>query len=477
MEKGLDTQAQLTSAKSISQWVTNLWQHVTKPSQSLSGEDKRQANLLLNLLSASLMLNLIALVIVVTNPLSTTEGVAATIDTRSLLVSFTSLTFLVIAYAFGRSQHYEWGALLLSLAPVIMVLVGLLYAYTSENFPDGRLGSFIYFINLGTVVGSVVLSVRRSIYVAIGNVILIMLLVWLLPQWSFDGQRDEMIFSLIIPGLIVASVTLRQRYLNQINSQIRELERLNAAEQAARKQAEQADQTKSAFLASMSHELRTPLNAIINFSKFLGKEVSGPINDEQKQLVGHISESGQHLLRLINDVLDMSRIAAGSLALYVEDDIDLRDTIQVAVNYVEPSLHDKPVTLTMDLPTSLPMVTGDRKRLLQIFLNILSNAAKFTEEGVISIRSKITANEIEIAIQDTGAGIADEDSEHVFSSFKQTDSGLRQGGGTGLGMPISRELAEAHGGRLWFESERGVGTTFYVTVPLKSALVVEELTI
>ncbi|MEO1290403.1 MAG: HAMP domain-containing sensor histidine kinase [Chloroflexota bacterium] len=227
----------------------------------------------------------------------------------------------------------------------------------------------------------------------------------------------------------------------------------------------------------MSHELRTPLNAIINFSKFLGKEVPGPVNEEQKQLIGHISDSGQHLLRLINDVLDMSRIAAGSLALFVEDDIDLRDTLQTAVNYVEPSLSDKLVTLTMNLPASMPIITGDRKRLLQIFLNILSNAAKFTEEGTITVNGKVTQDSIEVAIQDTGAGIAVEDSEHVFSAFKQTDSGLRQGGGTGLGMPISRDLAEAHGGRLWFESEVGVGTTFYVVLPLESNLVVEEFAI
>ncbi|MEO1165747.1 MAG: histidine kinase dimerization/phospho-acceptor domain-containing protein, partial [Chloroflexota bacterium] len=324
MEQRLNIQTQSTQDKQPSRGFVNLWQQVTKPSNMLSGEDERQANLLLNLLGASLVLNLIALVIVVSNPLSVTEDVEAIIDIRSLLVSFTALAFLLVAYVLGRTRHYQWGALLLSLAPVIMVLVGLFYAYTTDNFPTGRLGGFIYFISLGTIVGSVVLSVRWAIYVAIGNLLLILSLVWLLPQWGFDGERDELIFSLLIPGVIVASVTLRQRYLNQINDQIKELERLNAAEQAARQKAEQADQTKSAFLASMSHELRTPLNAIINFSKFLGKEVPGPINEEQKQLIGHISDSGQHLLRLINDVLDMSRIAAGSLALFVEDDIDLR---------------------------------------------------------------------------------------------------------------------------------------------------------
>ncbi|MEO1288911.1 MAG: ATP-binding protein [Chloroflexota bacterium] len=264
-------------------------------------------------------------------------------------------------------------------------------------------------------------------------------------------------------NLMIYAIQDREQDLKQANLA---LEERVSETIAARQEAEKADQVKSAFLASMSHELRTPLNAIINFSKFLKRGISGPINDEQENLLGNIADSGQHLLNLINDVLDMSKIESGSLNLYIEEDIPLEDVIQTAIRYAEPLLDDKPVELVNNLPEKLPLIDGDRKRLLQIFLNILSNACKFTDEGQITIASELKEQAIQIAITDTGAGIAEEDKDHVFSAFKQTETGLRQGGGTGLGMPITLKLTEAHGGQLWFESEKGKGTTFFVELPL-----------
>jgi signal transduction histidine kinase len=239
---------------------------------------------------------------------------------------------------------------------------------------------------------------------------------------------------------------------------------------AAKDAADEASKVKSAFLASMSHELRTPLNAIINFSKFLKKGIPGPVNDEQTELIGSIADSGQHLLNLINDVLDMSKIESGSLTLYVEQGLNLREIVELAASYAQPLLADKPVAMRLNLPDALPPIAGDRKRLLQIFLNILSNACKFTESGEITISLAHNAGRAHIAIRDSGPGIAPQDAESVFVPFKQTDSGLRQGGGgTGLGMPISLKLVEAHQGRLWFESQLGRGTTFFVELPLQAA--------
>jgi len=225
----------------------------------------------------------------------------------------------------------------------------------------------------------------------------------------------------------------------------------------------------------MSHELRTPLNAIINFSKFLKKGIPGPINEEQDQLVGSIADSGQHLLNLINDVLDMSKIEAGSLSLYIESGIDLRQIIETALQYARPLVADKQVEMNQDIPDDLPTLTGDRKRLLQIFLNILSNACKFTDKGSVRIRVQNESDHLLVSVEDTGPGIAPEDSNDVFTAFKQTESGLRQGGnGTGLGMPICQKLVEAHEGRIWFESQVGMGTTFYVELPVQTQLKAER---
>jgi signal transduction histidine kinase len=242
----------------------------------------------------------------------------------------------------------------------------------------------------------------------------------------------------------------------------------------ARREAEQANTVKSAFLASMSHELRTPLNAIINFSKFLRKGIPGPVNEEQEKLAGHISDSGQHLLNLINDVLDMSKIEAGSLKLYLEQDVDVRKIVETAIKYTEPLLAEKSVELILDLPETLPTITGDRKRLLQIFLNVFSNACKFTEEGSVKVGVQRDSKRILVTATDSGLGIAQEDAEFVFTAFKQSESGLRQGGnGTGLGMPISLKLVEAHEGRIWFESVVNEGTTFFIELPLQTSLMAQ----
>jgi len=241
--------------------------------------------------------------------------------------------------------------------------------------------------------------------------------------------------------------------------------RLFTEAQTARATAERADQVKSAFLASMSHELRTPLNAIINLTKFVIKGVTGPISEEQGETLTRVVKSGEHLLSLINDVLDMSKIESGSLKLFVEENLSVSDIVLQATDQTRPLLNDK-VDMQVSVAENLPEIIGDRKRLIQILINILSNACKFTETGSIQVRASQQDGNIILAVKDTGMGIDPANSEAVFTPFQQTESGLRQSGGTGLGMPISRKFAEAHGGRLWFESELGKGSTFYVSLPL-----------
>ena len=213
---------------------------------------------------------------------------------------------------------------------------------------------------------------------------------------------------------------------------------LFAKAQDALQQAEKANQVKSMFLASVSHELRTPLNAIINFTKFVTRGIMGEVNDEQKTTLNKVVASGEHLLSLINDVLDISKIESGSLSLFVENDVDLREVLQSAMATAENLLIDKSVTLQLDLDAELPLIRADKQRVFQIMLNIISNACKFTEKGSITVSAHLKDNEIFLSVKDTGPGIPSEDHQAVFEAFKQTQTGLRQGGGTGLGMPISR---------------------------------------
>jgi signal transduction histidine kinase len=263
---------------------------------------------------------------------------------------------------------------------------------------------------------------------------------------------------------------------NRMTQQLRELitgledrvrERTSELEEA-RLEAERANDVKSQFLASMSHELRTPLNGIINFTGFVLDGMLGPINEKQSKFLGDVVSNSEHLLALINDVLDISKIESGSLKLYIEEDINLNEEMQKVLRTGEGLLNDKPVNILTHIPKDLPRVSGDKRRINQIMLNLISNACKFTDEGTITVSASQENGFITFTVKDSGPGIAPEDHKAVFENFKQTETGLRQGGGSGLGLPISRKLAEAHGGQLWFESERDQGTTFFVKLPIQS---------
>jgi signal transduction histidine kinase/HAMP domain-containing protein len=238
----------------------------------------------------------------------------------------------------------------------------------------------------------------------------------------------------------------------------------------ARDEAQKADRVKSSFLAAVSHELRTPLNGILNFTRFVLDGVLGPINEQQTETLRKTLDSGKHLLALINDVLDISRIESGSLHLFVEDGIDLGRELQDIYETGKALLNKKPVALLWDIPPDLPLIRGDRRRIKQIVYNLVSNACKFTQEGQITLTVHAEPEDIVIAVKDTGPGIAEADQTLIFNIFTQSETGLRQGEGTGLGLPISRHLVEAHGGHLWLESTPGLGASFYVKLPIASEL-------
>ncbi len=242
--------------------------------------------------------------------------------------------------------------------------------------------------------------------------------------------------------------------------------------QKAYEEMREVDRMKSQFLANMSHELRTPLNSIIGFSRVILKGIDGTINDVQKQDLSAIYNSGQHLLALITDILDLSKLEAGKMELQFAE-FNLSDLINSAMSTAVGLVKDKPVKLVHLIPDDLPNVNADATRIRQVLINFLSNAAKFTDEGSITVEASLTTNpakkpEVMVAVTDTGMGIAPEDTAKLFQPFSQVDdSPTRKTGGTGLGLSICKNLIEMHGGRIGLlRSEPGVGSTFFFTLPV-----------
>ena len=225
-----------------------------------------------------------------------------------------------------------------------------------------------------------------------------------------------------------------------------------------------ASKHKSQFLANMSHELRTPMNAILGFTELIRDGVYGELSPKILEIIEKIQKNGQHLLAMINDVLDLTKIEAGR--------IEIHSTPFSVIGCVEPVIGNtaalasqKAVEVEMDVPEGLPMVLGDEKRVNQILWNLLSNAIKFTQEGEIKIAVEKEDDFLHFWVSDTGIGISKDNLDKIFGEFTQIDgSHTREYGGTGLGLAIAKRLVELHGGRIWAESQEGKGSTFHFTL-------------
>jgi signal transduction histidine kinase len=217
----------------------------------------------------------------------------------------------------------------------------------------------------------------------------------------------------------------------------------------------------------MSHELRTPLNAIIGFSEVLAEGMFGEINEKQTEYLRDILESGEHLLSLINDILDLSKIEAGRMELEPMD-FDLPSAVENALILVRERASRRGVTLERTIDERVGMIRADERKVKQVLLNLLSNALKFTPEGGrIDVRAAVTDGMAEISVVDTGIGIAPEDQNAVFEEFRQVGTAAKKVEGTGLGLALSRKFIELHGGRIWVKSQVGAGSTFTFTLPLR----------
>jgi signal transduction histidine kinase len=259
--------------------------------------------------------------------------------------------------------------------------------------------------------------------------------------------------------------------MNQMSSELGRLieeQRRAAAElRELNARLEQASRAKSEFLANMSHELRTPMNAILGFTEMMRDNLYGQVPPDLQEPLTDIQTNGRHLLGLINDVLDLSKIEAGRMELSLQEYLvpDLVDAVRVSLRSLAV---ERGLDIVTQVPPDLPTAYGDARRLTQCLMNLTGNALKFTKEGHVEIAVELDGDDLVYRVTDTGIGIAKEDLERVFDEFRQVDSTtIRDFAGTGLGLSITKKFIEMHGGRIWVESEPGRGSTFYFAVPLR----------
>jgi signal transduction histidine kinase len=286
-------------------------------------------------------------------------------------------------------------------------------------------------------------------------------------SWSLIGPIRQMDarFGEIAAGHFGGRLEVPNR--DELGALADDLNRMSAEIGRLVGEVEAANRNKSEFLANMSHELRTPLNAIIGFSEVLSERMFGDVNDKQAEYLHDILESGRHLLALINDVLDLSKIEAGRMELE-RGDFDLSATIENTLVLVRERAQRRNIALTRTIDDGLGTILADERKVKQVLLNLLSNAIKFTPEGGrIDVRAALRDGMAEVSVSDTGVGIAPEDQDKVFEEFRQVGTASKKVEGTGLGLAISRKFIELHGGRIWVTSQIGNGSTFAFNLPVR----------
>jgi signal transduction histidine kinase len=413
--------------------------------------------------------------------LPTTDGAAAI--AAQLAASIAALMYALVVEFLLRRRHTDVGALgyATTTIDVTAIVLGTLAVALSADRPDFATKSpsaFLYFL---IIAAAGLRQSPRLVWYATGisasgfALLLIPALVYTPELVSLRGLGLDDLSServgvarvalvvafIVVSGGVIGYMTHRTRAIAIENV------RLFGEIQEGARRLEAASRHKSEFLANMSHELRTPLNAIIGFSDVLEQRMFGELNQRQGEYVRDIATSGRHLLDLVNEILDLSKIEAGRMELEPSE-FDLTETIRAALLFVRDRAARHGIQLAADVPDDLGTVVGDERKVRQVLLNLLSNAVKFTPDGGwIGVSARRADDAVEVSIRDTGIGIAPADQPAVFDEFRQVGKpSERSREGTGLGLTLAKRFVELHGGRIWLDSELGKGTTFTFAIPV-----------
>jgi signal transduction histidine kinase len=337
---------------------------------------------------------------------------------------------------------------------------------------------------MGSLRASAIAADRRSRFVMGGFAVLtigLAMFFGFVISWSFilPVRRANEFLGEVAAGNFGVTVSIPNRdefgaLAENMNRMSGDLQRLDEQQRAAafelrslNERLAQASRAKSEFLASMSHELRTPLNAILGFTELILDDLYGEVPPSLREPLVDVQTNGRHLLRLINDVLDLSKIEAGRMELALGDYVvnDVLETVRASLRSLAS---EKGLDFAVSAPADLPLAHGDGKRIAQCLVNLAGNAIKFTKEGRVEIAAERRGDTLVYRVTDTGIGIPQDQLDHVFAEFRQVDATIsREYGGTGLGLSITKKFVELHGGRVWVESTLGTGSTFSFAVPVR----------
>jgi signal transduction histidine kinase len=332
---------------------------------------------------------------------------------------------------------------------------------------------------------SVAAANRNTMILMASSAVALMLLALLLGfiiSWSFilPVQKAHDFLSEVAKGNFAATIRVPNRdefgtlaaHMNHMGQELRRLyeSQHRAAQELQRlnEQLQQASHAKSNFLANMSHELRTPMNAILGFVEMVLDGIYGDVPAQLREPLTDVQTNGKHLLRLINDVLDLSKIEAGRMEL-VFAEYSVQDVVETVRTSLQSLAFEKGLEFAADVDQNIPLALGDGRRIAQCLTNLVGNALKFTKRGRVTIRVEQQGANLLYCVSDTGIGIPEDELENIFGEFQQVDMAItREFSGSGLGLNITRKFVEMHGGRIWVESELGKGSSFFFTVPLRA---------